>query len=367
MGLYILKFPYRKVLVPLARKLAWLHPDVVSYLAVAAALATGWCYYQGAAHPLLLAGAVVLTFSRMTLNTLDGVMALNRGNLSLTGEIVNALPDRYSDIFVIAGVALSPLCRAWLGLAGLCSMFLVSYTGMLGKALTVGWQHQGPLGKVERLILLMVFTLVQFFLLASGRSGVACLGVTTTALEWVMGLYVILGQAAVFNRCRGQVREIKRKEALERLAADRNRGTAVVIYDSMTGNTKTVAEEIARGLGCSAYPAAAAPDISPYRLVVLGTPNIRKEPSEKMKRFQQRTEKRPEKLALFTTFGMPAWGQVSSPLCLAGMEKAWGQKAVGRFACRGFHVKYRTYAGHPDEEDKLKAFLFGLKLEKKLK
>jgi phosphatidylglycerophosphate synthase len=299
----------------------------------------------------------------MTLNTLDGVMAIERGTLTSRGEVVNALPDRYSDIFVLAGIALSPLCRPWLGLAAIASMFLVSYTGMLGKALGVSWQHHGPLGKVERLILLMVFSVVQYVLLP-GRTHIHCLGITASPIEWAMILFIILGQITVVKRLRGQLREMARKEADERLDPNRNSGTALVVYDSMTGNTATVAREIAKGLGCSSVPVSECPDVSSYSLVVLGTPNIRKEPSSAMQQFQARTSHRPQHCAVFATYGMPVWGQISTPACLTNMARAWHIKPVARFSCKGFHAKYKTYRGHPANNDLLSAYLFGLKLSR---
>ena len=38
MGLYVLKYPYRRMLLPLSRALRWVHPDVLSYLATAVTL-----------------------------------------------------------------------------------------------------------------------------------------------------------------------------------------------------------------------------------------------------------------------------------------------------------------------------------------
>jgi len=306
---------------------------------------------------------VVLTLLRMTLNTLDGVVAIQRGRCSAYGEIVNALPDRYADLVVIGGVALSPLCRDWVGLAGLCSMVLVSYSGMLGKAVGVSWQNQGPLGKVERLLILMVFSVIQYVALR-GAWAPQWLGVSATPLEWAMGLYVVLGQVTVLARVRGQTREIARKEAIERLPPDRNKDRAVVIYDSATGNTRRVAEEIALGLGCAARAVQEAGDLERYTLVVLGTPNIRKRPSATMRRLQSSGQTRPPLLAVFATFGMPLWGQVSTPHCLREMSRGWNRRPVGRFACAGYHAKYRTYSGRPNEADLLSAFLFGLSLSR---
>ena len=135
MALYLLKYPYRKILLPLAKKMKFINPDILGYLATFVAFITMFCYILAPQNPQLLIISIVLTLFRMTLNTIDGVIAIERGNLRLKGEIVNALPDRYSDIFILIGIALSPLCTPLLGLLGMGSMFLVSYTGMLSKAL----------------------------------------------------------------------------------------------------------------------------------------------------------------------------------------------------------------------------------------
>ncbi len=363
MDLYLLKYPYRKFLSPLLKRLGWLHPDLVSYTAVLVAAATGWCFYAATDSPNLLILAIVLTLLRMTLNTLDGMLAIRRGNLSLRGEIVNAFPDRYSDLFVVMGILFSPLCRDWLGVIALCSMVLVSYTGMLGKALGVSWQHHGPLGKVERLIIIMIFSGIQFIILPESTT-THWFGITATPMEWSMGIFIVLGQITVLKRLHGQIREIDHKEAKERLDSERNKNSAIVIYDSMSGNTHQIAEQIACGLGCTSNHISKIKDISKYELVVLGTPNIRKHPTPAMQRFQNRINHRPKQLAVFTTFGMPVWGQISAPICMRNIAKEWGVKPIARFSCPGFHKKYKTYKKRPNENDLLSAFLFGLKLSK---
>ena len=361
MDLYQLKFPFRKFLSPVLKRMEPVHPDVVSYAAVGVAAVTGWCYYQATAGPALLIIAIALVFLRMSLNTLDGIMAIRRGNLSLRGEIVNALPDRYSDFFVLIGIALSPLCSDWLGMLAICSVILVSYSGMLGKALTVSWQHQGPLGKVERLILLMVFTLIQFL---STGTGVHWFGIAATPLEWLMVIYIILGQITVFRRVSGQVQEINRKEALERLDSDRNIAAAIVVYESLGGNTRLVAEQIAQGLGCQARHVLELDQIPKCELLVLGTPNIRRKPTERIARLLSVNPDRPQKLAVFGTFGLPVWGQITGMICLNRLAGLVGIKPLGSFACPGFHRKFKTFKGRPSQADLFKAFNFGLRLSK---
>ncbi len=366
MDLYQLKFPARKFLSPLLEKVRWIHPDAVSYAAVAAAAFTGWFYYRAADIHGLLIAAAALVLLRMGLNTLDGIMAIARGNMSLKGEIVNALPDRYSDLFFLIGITLSPLCRDWLGILALSTVVLVSYTGMLGKAIGVSWQHHGPLGKVERLILLMVFSVIQFFTMDSGGT-VSWFGVTATPLEFLMGIYIVLGQITVLRRTRGQLREIDRKESVERLGAERNISRAVVVYESLGGNTKAVAENIAAGLGCRALHVADSPSLpAGCELLVVGTPNLRRNTSPRLAAFLDGLPEKPPKTAVFATFGLPLWGHATVRVCLGKLEKKLWSPPIGTFSCPGFHRKYKTYKGRPSGHDLQKAFSYGLRLSRKL-
>jgi len=163
MGLYILKFGFRRFLAPLLALCKNVNPDIISYLALVVSLFTGIFFYSSQNNPSLLLWAIGLILLRMVLNTLDGMIAIEQKKSSPQGEIVNALPDRYSDIFTVAGIVFLPDINIYLGVFALVSVLLVSYTGMLAKAIGLNWQHQGPLGKVERLISIMLFSLGQFF------------------------------------------------------------------------------------------------------------------------------------------------------------------------------------------------------------
>ncbi len=209
MDMYYLKIPYRKVLLPIAKKMISVDPDIISYLAVFVAAITMFCYIFASSYPILLIISILLTILRMTLNTLDGVIAIQRGNLRLKGEIVNALPDRYSDIFVFIGIAVSPLCNSTIGIIALSTALLTSYTGMLGKAVGVKWQHQGPIDKIARLCLIMIFSLIQYFTLCSGVTAMDLLGIELTYIDISMILISVLGQITIYNRLKGQLKEIE--------------------------------------------------------------------------------------------------------------------------------------------------------------
>jgi len=361
--LYLLKYPYRRVLGPLALRMRSVNPDVVSYVATAITVGAAGCYLAAHLMPPLLLIAVGLTLLRMTLNTMDGVIAIARGNLSLKGEIVNALPDRYSDILLVGGIALSPLCGPMLGLLGLASMFLVSYAGMLGKAVEVEWQHHGPLGKVERLILVMVFSLVQYLHLAMDVGPTRIFGLTLTPLEWCMILFIVLGQIAVARRVRGTVRQIARHEWPSRREAFLAGKRILVAWDSKTGNTRRVAEAIAESLHADAKHVDDVESVADYDFVVLGSPIMSSKPSPKMIKF---IERHPDirDYALCVTYGMPVWGRISTGRCLTFLTERLGAPPRDVFSCKGYHTIAKTYKKHPTEDEILSAYLFGIRLSR---
>lgn len=365
MDLYLLKFPYRKVLLPAAKKLIWVDPDVLGYLATIITFGTGLCYVFAMQNPALLLVAIGLTLARMTLNTIDGVIAIEQKKDTLKGEIVNALPDRYSDIFHLGGLALSPLCGGIYGMLGMASMFMVSYTGMLGKAVGVNWQHQGPLGKVERLIILMLATLWQYIAIKNGTPVIA--GLTVTPLQACMLVFAVLSPIAVMNRLNGQVKEINKLEWIKK-GNDKNiRKKVLVVYDSATGNTEKVAREIGAALNADVKTTANAGDPDLYDLVLLGTPNIRKTPSPKMRAYVETFAPRIGDYGVFVTYGMPVWGEISRQGCFDWVEEKLGKKPLGTFSCKGFHAKYKTYGNHPDSIDLLNAYNFGIRTAKLMK
>ncbi len=212
-ALHTLKFPYRRFLDSLGERLKWVHPDVISFIALFVSFIIGFLYYYSLNIPFLLIINIFLIILRMTLNTLDGLIALKIGRSSMLGKVVNALPDRYADLFILIGITLSPLCNLKIGMFASLTVLLVSYSGMLGKAVGVSWQQQGPLDKVDRLFLLIGASLVQFILIKLNHAWFIFLGMNTTVMELCMLLFILLGQITIINRVIGMVREIKKVES----------------------------------------------------------------------------------------------------------------------------------------------------------
>ena len=201
MSLHQLKYPFRNILLPIGKRLSFIHPDVFSWMAVVVTALTGICFFKGFWNPNLFLWVIGLTFLRMTFNTFDGLLACIRGDdKKVHGKIINALPDRYGDCFVVCGIVLNPLCNPLIGLAGLCTMFLVSYSGMLSKALGFSWQTCGPLDKVQRLVLLMLCALGQWIGIYYHAPFIRVAGLAFSYLELCMLLFFVLGQITVIRR-----------------------------------------------------------------------------------------------------------------------------------------------------------------------
>lgn len=143
---------------------------------------------------------------------------------------------------------------------------------------------------------------------------------------------------------------------------------AIVIYDSWTGNTERVAQEIAKGLDCRAV---FVKEIKKYKtgdydLIVVGTPVHGARPTRKITKILEEIEE-PKYCAVFCTYGAPIWGKLFAEKCLNFMEKRLKAKCIGRFKCLGFHRILRTYRNRPNEEDLRNAKEFGKRLLKRSK
>ena len=216
MALHQLKYPYRDILRPIVKHLLFINPNFISVLAFFVALATGYCLYEGYKCPQMFVYAIILIFVRMTLNTMDGVIAIEREeDYKICGKVMNALTDRYAELFVFGGIALSPLVNNFIGMMGLCTVVLVSYSGILGKALGVSWQGYGPLDKVERFFWLLIATFLQYKACAAGQATIQIAEFSLSYLEILMIIFFVLGQITVLRRYHGIKKEVKENPDME--------------------------------------------------------------------------------------------------------------------------------------------------------
>lgn len=138
-----------------------IHPNTISVLSVFFAAVAGgamiWAPQQSPAGALILfviAGLLIL--GRLLCNMFDGMVAVEGGLGSKSGEIYNELPDRIADsiILVCAGYAVGPgLSGPILGWAAALGSVLTAYVRALGASAGAGQEFCGPMAKQQRMFL----------------------------------------------------------------------------------------------------------------------------------------------------------------------------------------------------------------------
>jgi phosphatidylglycerophosphate synthase len=140
---------------------AGVQPNHISLASVGAAAGAGAC---------LLAGwyvfAALLIQLRLLCNLLDGMVAIEGGLRTASGEVYNDLPDRVSDalILVAAGYSLAwPGFARELGWAASLLAVMTAYARMLGGACGLPQEFAGPMAKPHRMaVMTAACVLAQF-------------------------------------------------------------------------------------------------------------------------------------------------------------------------------------------------------------
>lgn len=212
-ALYGLRYSYLRLLNNFGDKIKFIHPDLMSFIAFFTALVIGFFYYKSGETPVFLLVNMFLIFLWITLNTLVELLSMKRSEFTIINQIIYALPDRYADLFVLVGISFSTLCDIRIGMIATVTVLLISYSGILGKALGVSWQHQGPLDKTDRLVILMAASLLQYLLSREGDPSVFIFDLEYTIIEVCMIIFMLLGQFTILMRIKGilsDIREVNR-------------------------------------------------------------------------------------------------------------------------------------------------------------
>jgi phosphatidylglycerophosphate synthase len=142
------------------------------------------------AAPVLLIPAVGFCYLRLWLNMLDGMVALASGTASRTGEIVNELPDRFSDVIIFAGAGHSGLCSPIGGYWAAIFALLTAYVGTLGQAVGVQREFSGLMSKPWRMVVLHIGAWITLGILWFGDGRIAFGNLTV--LDWTL-LAIVAG------------------------------------------------------------------------------------------------------------------------------------------------------------------------------
>lgn len=142
-------------------------PNLISMMSVvfAGLAALAYCV-AGSAPGTAAAGWLVLAAVgiqlRLLCNLLDGLLAIEVGLKSKTGELFNEMPDRIGDILILlgAGLAVSSYPQGMpIAVAATLLAVLTAYVRLLGGSLGFVQDFSGPMAKQHRMFALTVGTL----------------------------------------------------------------------------------------------------------------------------------------------------------------------------------------------------------------
>jgi 1-acyl-sn-glycerol-3-phosphate acyltransferase len=118
-------------------------------------------FFAGRGVPWVMAMVVVAVAVQLRLvcNLLDGMVAVEGGRKEAGGDILNEVPDRYSDIVLLVGAGIAA-GESWLGWMAACAAVLTAYIRSFGAELTGSQDFSGLMAKPQRMFILTVGTLV---------------------------------------------------------------------------------------------------------------------------------------------------------------------------------------------------------------
>lgn len=181
--------------------------------AVAAAIAAATRWFG----PLPFLAVALLIFFGGVFDVVDGEVARSTGRSSVRGDFLDHVYDRYADVLLIVGIAISGFAHALLALAALVSLLLTSYMGTQAQAVGVGRAYSGLLSRADRLLILAGAVFLEFDLSlpwpwapTAPLSRIHLFGVTFTVLDLALAYFVVAGQITAVVRARRTLAQLPR-------------------------------------------------------------------------------------------------------------------------------------------------------------
>ena len=190
------------ILNSIARILIKVNPNSLSWLSLLFAFIAGLFFYFSSPEKELLNfflfGAVLFVFLNGLFDAIDGKVAKLSNRTSKRGDFLDHAIDRFADVFIVGGLALSPWCRyPSIGLLAVVGMLLTSYMGTQAQAVGCKRNYSGLLGRADRLVLLMFGPIVQHILLYYSDFN---LPFDFFLLEWVLIYFAVVGIITAVQR-----------------------------------------------------------------------------------------------------------------------------------------------------------------------
>ena len=181
-------------LLAIAKRFSMFDPNVLSWLSLVFAFLAGLFFYFSSPDFELvnyyLFGAALFVALNGLFDAIDGKVAKLTNKVSKRGDFLDHALDRFADVFMVGGLALSPWCQnSSIGFLAIVGMLLTSYMGTQAQAVGYRREYGGLLGRADRLVMLMVIPVVQHILLYYNIEIVWGFYL----LEWVLIYFAVVG------------------------------------------------------------------------------------------------------------------------------------------------------------------------------
>jgi archaetidylinositol phosphate synthase len=211
---------------PMARFFIDTHPDTMTWAAFVFAIFAAISFiltdpyfdqflFDGA-YMFLFLGSVFIGLNAL-FDALDGRVARLRKMTSKRGDFLDHVLDRYADVFIIGGITLCPYCNDIIGLLALLGVIFTSYMGTQAQAIGLKRDYRGLLGRADRLVLLIIFPVMQLFFVTQEWTflKVSLLGYnfTLNLMDGLMLWFAIGGHMTAIQRAYTSWEELTKQEA----------------------------------------------------------------------------------------------------------------------------------------------------------
>jgi archaetidylinositol phosphate synthase len=196
----------------IAKRFSHINPDVLTLFALVFAGFAGVFFYfsnpVGYLEKYFLFFAALFVFLNGLFDAIDGKVAKLTNKASARGDFLDHALDRYADVIMVGGLALSPWCHHQsIGLLAITGMLLTSYMGTQAQAIGYKRDYSGLLGRADRLALLMIFPIIQYIALHYSFQFPS----NITILEVVLIYFAIVGNITAIQRFYSTLKWFKKK------------------------------------------------------------------------------------------------------------------------------------------------------------
>jgi len=199
------------VLSSIAKHFSNVNPDIFTWTSVIFAFIAGLFFYFSSPETELvnfyLYIAALFVFLNGLFDALDGKIAKISNKISKRGDFLDHALDRYADVFIVGGLALSGVwCDIRIGFLAIVGMLLTSYMGTQAQAVGYKRDYSGLLGRADRLVLLMFAPIIQHILIIYDVE----LPYNFSLLAWVLIYFAIVGNLTAIQRFFSTLRWFKK-------------------------------------------------------------------------------------------------------------------------------------------------------------